>query len=303
MRWLFAKPDQAFYRRFFLDVGNPQFQKWAAEEFLKSVSGNRQQLKYAFTGLAMDNLEIGLKHHRMIGYSRTDWKYADDPEGWHKAFCDYLKIVKKKLNDNGFTLLANQTLDNDPDLGPEVIWQMLYESVDGIMTEQAIRHGWGESPYFGGGTWLAAIERYEDILDRGLISWWFCRPLEEGSRAYDRFLYTYCSWLLIARQGQTFYYASRKNWQNQLPWYDVYDLPIGNPKGGRYKQNNCWLRDYDNGKVVVNPTEKSQLLKIDPNRYWLDWSLQIPVRELLIPPKSAKVLLPTPYYDLSAIGS
>jgi hypothetical protein len=302
VRWLFAKPHQAFYRRFFLDVGNRQFQQWAAEQFLKCVSGQRQQLRYAFTGLAMDNLEIGLKHHRMIGHGYANWKYANNPEGWNMAFCDYLKVVKKLLNKHGFALLANQTLDGDPDLGLEHIWQMLYESVDGLMTEQAIRHGWGESPYFGGDGWLAAIERYEDILDRGLISWWFCRPLEEGQRAYGRFLYTYCSWLLIARQGQSFYYASHKNWQNQLPWYDVYDLPVGKPKGRRYKKNNCWLRDYDNVKIVVNPTENSQWLKIDDDKYWLDWFSQTPARELVIPPKSAKVLLPTPYNDLPATG-
>jgi len=295
IRWYGAKKGDVYYNRFFLDVGDGHFQKWAAEQLLACVSGKRQNLGYAYDGLAMDNVDIGLKHHSMISRRCPCWKYANDCKGWNKAHCDYLKVVRKVLNEHKFILVVNHALDRDPGLGDEALWNMLYDSADGLMTEQALIWGWGDDiPYFADDEWLATIKKHEEILNRGMIDWWCCYPPEKGERSHDSFLYTYCSWLLIKKTGMSFYFATRgKGWRSRsVSWYEEYELPIGEPTSERYLKNSCWLRDFRNAKVVVNPTRKVQKVPIDKDNYWLDWTSKQVVGELEIPPQTGRILLP-----------
>ena len=106
----------------------------------------------------------------------------------------------------------------------------------------------------------------------------------------------YCTFLLTKTPGKSFFYASEgiSGYENPEPgWYEEYDLPIGKPLSTRYQQGNCWVRDYTNAKIVVNPTEKVQRVIIDRNRYWLDWATKRAVTELMLPPKTGRILLPT----------
>jgi hypothetical protein len=69
-------------------------------------------------------------------------------------------------------------------------------------------------------------------------------------RSYQDFMYTYCSWLLAYKKGQSYYHASRDvmGYANPVvPWYDKYDLTIGQPAGGRYRLKECWAREYAGG--------------------------------------------------------
>jgi hypothetical protein len=297
IRWYGSKKGEPDYERFILDVDNKEFQRWAAQEFLDYVSGRKESFAPAFSGLAMDNVDIGLMHHSIITQIHPRWKYANDCRAWNKAFCDYLKVVKRALNEQGFILVVNHTLDRDYNLGDEQLWDVLYDSADGLMTEQALRHGWGDSPYFADDSWLASIQRHEDILKRGLIDWWCCYPPETGEKAYDRFLYTYCSWLLIKKPDKSFYFATKgkEHGTSDPAWYKEYDLPIGKPISNRYLKEGCWLRNYENAKIVVNPTTKVQKVSVDKDNLWLDWITNKTVVELELPPQTGRILLPTPY--------
>jgi hypothetical protein len=122
-----------------------------------------------------------------------------------------------------------------------------------------------------------------------------CRYLElNGPRAHDESVYSYCSWL-IRKPGMSFYYAKvgmRPYEQFEMARSDEYNLPVGKPTSDRYLQNNCWVRDYTNARIVVNPTNKVQHIVIDKNRRWLDWRYKEPVTELEIAPITGKILLP-----------
>ena len=298
IRWHPNNKKSPHYNRFFLDIGNEDFRKWAAQQFLEYVSGRKQGLVYAYDGLGMDNVEIGKKHFFLaISRWHPHWEYAGRFDAWNKAFCDYLKVVKDLLNKHDFLLIVNHTLDRTWGIDQH-IWDRLYESADGLMTEQSLRHGWGESPYFTEDKWLKVIKQHEDISGKGLSNWWICVLPEKGKMAYESFLYTYCSWLLIKNPGRSFYYASRgkSDYANPIPaWYDEYDLPIGNPVGGRYFQDSCWLRDYENAKIVVNPTKQTQTVRVDNEKLWLDWVSKKTINQLELPAQSARMLLPTPY--------
>jgi len=130
-----------------------------------------------------------------------------------------------------------------------------------------------------------------------MINWnILCGYLEmSGPRAHDESVYSYCSWL-IKKPGMPFYYYTKASMrayeQLEIALDDGYDLSIGNPNSDRYLQNNCWVRDYTNARIVVNPTNKVQHIVIDKNRRWLDWRYKEPVTELEIAPITGKILLP-----------
>lgn len=288
IRWHLAKKGDPYYNRFHIDVGNKEFQLWAAEQFLISVSGRRQNLPQGYDGLSMDNVYVGGRVHKRISHSHPRWKYAGKPRLWDNVFCEYLKVVKSVLNQHGYVVIANNNPDRDRTSERES-WEMLYESVDGLVTEQELRYGWSKTPYFFGNEWLEAITQHEEVLDRGLIYWWVCSPFDKNS-----FLYTYCSWLLIKVPGKSYYFSPRGG-GTEIPWYDEYDLLIGKPISKRYMLDNCWVRDYSNAKVVVNPSKNVQKVVVDERKLWLDWETKRAGSELLLPPQTGRILLPTAY--------
>jgi len=296
IRWAPSNPEHRYYNRFYLDIGNEHFQKWAASQFVELVSGRKQNLTYAYDGLAMDNVNIGLERWSGLNARCPNWKYGGNPQAWHDAFFAYLKVIKKELNKNGFTLMVNHNLDYGSDVDDRY-WDILLEGADGIMTERTIKR---TGPYYTDDKWLLSIKRHEEILNKGLINWWVCYPSKSSPSAHDEFLYYYCSWLLIKKQGLSFFYSTRGKYAHihpEVPWYEEYDLALGEAISSRYSKGACWLRDYKNGKIVVNPTDKLQRIVIDKNKQWLDWENKKAVTELEIPPITGRILLPTPYTE------
>lgn len=288
IRWVAAEKGGEYYNRFYLDIGNKEFQKWAAQQFLESVSGKVDNLNVPFDGLGMDNANLGIQCYSIITSKHPNWKYSGKFEAWNKDFCDYLKVVKDTLNAHGFILVVNNDLDRKYGINQQT-WDRLYESVDGLITEQELRHGWGDTPYFADDQWLNAIKRHEETLKRGLFEWWMGSPPNQ-----EGFLYTYCSWLLIKVPGKSFY-SSTFGKDYHCHWYEEYELAIGKPISARYLQDKCWIRDYENAKIIVNPTKKAQKVIIGGNKLWLDWTTKTPVGELELPAQSGRILLATPY--------
>lgn len=294
IRWKPSDPKHIHYNRFYLDICNRDFQRWASKQILELVSGRTQNLDYSYTGLSMDNVQIGWRHCSAMDNDYPNWKYKKNPEVWNKGYFSYLKTVKKELNKHGCVLAVNHNLNYGLQVDAHY-WEVLYESADIIVTERSLRTTGG--PHYSGAEWLSCIKRHEEILEKGLVDWWVCYPSGSGKRAQDEFFYTYCSWLLVKKPGRSLYYAMKRKRDNttDIPWYEAYGLGIGEPTSGRYLSNECWLRDYTNAKIVVNPTKESRKIMLEEARLWLDWNTKRAVTELEVPGRAGRILLPTAY--------
>ena len=293
MRWTTNKKSSS-YNRFLLDFGNKDFQEWAANRTVELVSGKKKGLSHAYDGLALDNVHVGFWHRR-FAKRYPKWKYAGNQQERNKNYIEYLKTIKRALNKHGFILVANHSLSYGSD-AEDRFWNMLLESVDGVMTEQSLRRG--NKAFYTNEKWLTSIRKHEETLEKGLLDWWVCYHPESTDNNYGGFMYTYCSWLLVQRPGKSFYYATRGDSsyaRPTVPWYEEYEIPIGKPVSQRYKSGKCWLRDYTNAKIIVNPTGRSQHIAVDKEKYWLDWTTKEKVTEILIAPATGRILLPTPY--------
>ncbi len=293
VRWS-TDPKNDFYDRFFLDVCNPSFQKWAAAYIVDLVSGRRQKLRFPYSGYAADNVNIGRKALQMIARRGANWTYADRTDEWNAGFCEYLRTVRKALNERGFILVVNHSLEYGADVDAEA-WDLFLDSIDGVMTERPI--GYGRVIYTDD-AWLMSIEKHERILDKGLIDWWDCYPPAEEPAGRERFLYTYCSWLLVKRPGRSFFFSTKGDpgyrTNPVVPWYREYDLPIGAAASGRHREGACWARRYTNALVVVNPTRETQSVRLARNITWIDASSEKPVSVVQMPPTSGRILLSGP---------
>jgi hypothetical protein len=287
-------PQDWYYTCFYLDVGNPDFQDWAVEEFvsrLDPVVGVSTRVRYS--GIAADMVMLTTFQN---GRNKAcpNWKYASG--GWNQAYFSYLKKLHDTLKAKGYVLIVNQTLDYSSNRDGSD-WQDLMNIVDGMMDEEALMSS-GTGKLWGGSMWEASLNRHEEILGRGLYDWWECNfhNYTDPQLEYHHFLYTYCSFLLIRdEQYSLFGVHRRKNGEDLDPWYEEYTLPLGNPLGARYQKEGCWLRDYQYGKIVVNPSSSICNLTFDDENYTLDWRTKRIVARLTMEPLSATILLPTGY--------
>lgn len=295
IRWNPTDKDHTYYNRFFFDVGNEQLQRWIAKYLSERLAmGVGDNTEFAYDGIAMDNVLLGV-WHKSISRRCPNWTYAGKKREWNKAYFDYLKVVKKKLNEKGFILVVNQTLDYSSNKDGKD-WDRLAEGVNGMTDEKAL--GYSEH-YLADDKWLASIERHEWILDKGLVDWWVCYPRKDGEKAYEEFLYTYCSWLLVKRPEKSFYYATRgvRGYGNPVvPWYKEYDLPIGESTTKRYKIGDCWARNYQNAAIiVVNPTRQAQQINFCNNgEIFVDHATnKMFSGPISLPPQSGRIFLRT----------
>lgn len=296
IRWNYREPQHSYYNRFYLDIANKEFQEWAANSMLNFVSNDEKPFGCKYDGIAMDNVYIGSRLHNRLKYKYPHWKYANHYKAWVDGYVSYLKKVKNILNQHGYVLIVNHNPVGSDHRLEDANWNNLYESADGILSEQSLRSGWKKSSYFTGDEWLAAIERHELTLEKGLIDWWACHPEKKDWRGDDIFMYTYCSFLLVKEPEKSFYSLHAIDSVAQKTcWYDEYGIPLGAITSKRYLKNNCWVRDYENGKVIVNPTKRSQKVLLDTQILWLDWSSQKAVSEIEMRPRSGTIILPTSY--------
>jgi hypothetical protein len=129
-----------------------------------------------------------------------------------------------------------------------------YDASDGLFIEAWVNSQRGASAAFGK-SWIPFdyvrwISAARDIVKKGK---YFC--VYDGGSSQSEFYYSYSSFLLIANDNAFYQFDSnyRYGWygSSYFPLTIVADQ-LGNPLGDFYSIQNCLVRDFENGKVVVN---------------------------------------------------
>jgi hypothetical protein len=305
IRWNPDDPMDYNYDRFFLDVGNESFQKWAVDELLQKldpVSGISIRVRYS--GIAADNVLLTVWANSKTALC-PNWKYATSASQWNQAYLSYLRRLHDALKQRGYLLIANATIDYSSDTDSKD-WQNLMSVVDGLMNENVLAMSstnvvWGND-MFGKDRydfWDNSLTRHEEIVKNGLYDWWVFIPHSDDigtDRELNKFLYIYCSFLLVKKSDRSLFGSVReKDGVHLVPWYEEYTLPLGDPTGFRYQQEGCWMRDYQHGKVVVNPSAVLHTISLNSETYTLDWRTKKAVTRVTLEPCTATILLPTGY--------
>jgi hypothetical protein len=77
----------------------------------------------------------------------------------------------------------------------------------------------------------------------------------QGARGDQAALrYAFASYLLVAGPTVSFRYADHATAYAEVWWNDEFDRALGAPTGPRYWIGNAWARDFEGGRVTVDPT-------------------------------------------------
>ncbi|MCB9798511.1 hypothetical protein H6758_02195 [Candidatus Nomurabacteria bacterium] len=167
----------------------------------------------------------------------------DIDEAWRMALYDLFEQTRLKT-DKDFIILANGLTD------------AYYGPLDGLMVESLETHDWNQA--------MSAYTRNLNGKKVGIIN----NNTQNSGRQDDyRAMRFGLTSALLADGYYSFDHGDQ--WHGQTWWYDEYDVllgisngPAGNFVGEPEYSQAVWVREFQNGVVVVNATDEKQTVEL-----------------------------------------
>ena len=215
-----------------------------------AVTASQQVLQYQYDGLFIDSAS----HALHPGAVRRKMPDDYDKETWYQGRVASLAFIKSYLPDKivVFNGLHSQT-------GEETS----LANTDGGMWETfAFRPGTGE--YQGEENWQAAIEMTARNNDTKLIN----LVVKEQPNLFEdiqKRVFSVASYLLVSNSNTIFSMTDKGHIQTKgIPYFPEYKINLGHSLGEYTIEDNLYLREFENGIVLVNPSAgKAVSYKLD----------------------------------------
>ena len=75
--------------------------------------------------------------------------------------------------------------------------------------------------------------------------------------------FAFASYLLLTDGNTSFRYADGDAYGEPW-WYTNYEVDLGKPLGLLYSKEGIWIRDFEHGRVTVNPSNRTGEISIQP---------------------------------------
>jgi hypothetical protein len=173
--------------------------------------------------------------------------------GFNSGMESLLTTIKTGIGDHLIIINANWSSTN------------LLALVDGQLDENFAHANWeGPTEFLSTSSWLnhlaalqaaAAGNKYY-LAQSGVLDGATDVQLEQLVK------YTYASFLMGIPSNNTYakhYFTPSIDYDDHY-WYDIWDVDLGDPTGDKRvvpRETNIFVREFDNGKVYVNPTDIS----------------------------------------------
>ncbi|MBN1266390.1 MAG: hypothetical protein JXA25_12910 [Anaerolineales bacterium] len=217
-----------------MDPANQEWRDFWLERAKRSQEAN------GWRGVFLDNVEASLRKRYLTGLIPAS--YPTDA-AYQAAVEDNLRyLYRSYFQPSGIPLYANIISLTDPS-----VWYRYIQYLDGAMIEN-FAVGWSR----GDGT-LAEWEMQLNIAEgtqamgKDIILVSQGEPLD-----HERETFALASYLLINNGRAYFRYTHQSSYDLHW-WYDNYEVDPGLPLKSRYKSGDEWIRDFTNGRVIVNP--------------------------------------------------
>ena len=206
------------------------------------------QTVFGWDGLFLDNLDASANRFSSKG---VNIEHYPDDASYVSASVEFLrKLNETYIQPTGIEVYANITyLDF-----PTTIWREYLNYLDGFMLEDWAVN-WSDG-YQKPNEWLAKLEMVDESIKMGkkvfLVS--------QGNEADEAHLtFAYASYLLVARENVYFRYTDALAY-NEIWDFDLFSKDLGSPTCDFYVKDNIYIREFTNGRVVVDP--KSEVATI-----------------------------------------
>jgi len=178
-------------------------------------------------------------------------------EQWQNAMANFLKLAKEKL-PNKLSVINGNSLP---------LWQT---NINGRMFEHF------PTPWEADGSWQASMQQYLYDLPKlnnqplYILNVRYDKNLKEGYFQQMRF------GLTSALLGDGYFsFDNGSSSHSQLWWFDEYDLSLGKSvtkarnisKITTKAEPGLWIREFDNGLVLVNSSDIDQDINLTPEKF------------------------------------
>ncbi len=192
-------------------------------------------------GVFLDNVEMSLSKRRREGQLPA----AHPTDGaWQDAMVGHVAAIHRAFAAAGRPVWANVIEGGES--AAEI--DRLAPHLEGTMDE-SFGTGWDGRPRTGS-SWereLAAVEQRTAGGDHSLLVAQGARGDEAARR------YAFASYLLVAGPTVSFRYADHTTAYADVWWSDDFDRALGEPLGPRTRIGDEWVRDFEGGRVAVDP--------------------------------------------------
>lgn len=283
------------------DPGNKEVREFLAEKAKQLVHA------YGYDGLWLDLVETTTKfpNHNLQGSPivnpKTGQPYSD--EQWKSVMMELVSVVRRSLGKKLFIVNGSQGSGKlyfknaYPDFF-KYTDGITYETFTGVYTKSL-------TAFRAEDEWKSDIDAMRDSAKRGQLV--LCvgdvkKPAAgESMEEYNR-LYRYVMTSFLLGKGKNCYlwiYANvpksgatwtwKRDVENFLPNY--WEMPsLGEPKGEYRKADGVYQRDFEKGKVLVNPTRRR--IEVELQGRWRTEKGQPMQWPLILEPHTGEILLP-----------
>ncbi len=245
---------------FLMDIGNAGFrQHWI------TYITNNLNIYQGFTGIFID-VTIGTMNADWVPWARfsdgsTPVFKASDLNSWHTNAVNFLAQIKAAFPTK--TVIINTDGDNLDYVA----------KVDGVMIEGFTHATWQSADDHSTSSGaISQIDYYSTITSNGKIAW-YISGASSGTTSQINNLVKYClAGALISNNNpqSVFSFNDWFSFDGSHGYYPIMDnINLGSPTGAYYQSQGVYMRDYQSGKVLFNPTGNSYTVNLG-NTYQLN---------------------------------
>ncbi len=220
------------------------------------VSQMKRQAKAGWKGFCLDNVPVTLDYLRKRGDNQDGTvKELKSSAELRQAVGGLIEHIRE--NFPGYPIWGNMIqagYDDDE-------WDDYLDHLDGFQ-EENFATGWTNVAPPTPEEWHDMLRRAEKALGRGKSVVLFGQGRQDDG---DRLYFSLASFLLVATADNraTFRYTHVDDYSS-LWWYPEYKTNLGLPKGARYREGTRWQRDFQCGRVIVDPEARTGTIQLRP---------------------------------------
>ncbi len=205
----------------------------------------KQQNSAGWQAFFLDNVAVSYKYlmNKPTDQDGSVQEYTNDQD-WDNALTGFLQVIRKEFPNR--PLWGNMV---ESSIVPGE-WEPFLPYLDGFQ-EENFATNWRDELPLNSVQWNTMITRAEQALALGKSVVLYGQGDQDD---LERMRFSLASYMLVATADDraTFRYTHTGSY-DELWWYPEYDMNFGLPVGKRYRQGTLWVRDYQCGRVTVDP--------------------------------------------------
>jgi hypothetical protein len=241
-----------------LDISNPEVIDYMIHTYLLPA------IEKGYQGIAFDNVDFNNYGHRCGVWRNGAW--IEQP-GYIVNVLRWAHLMYTSMHAMNVSVAMNFSYDlNHPTESNQI-----YRNLDIALDERGFTNSGGsQDTYFSGETWLTYVNALQrlDAGGRGFVS------INEFPESFEQISQDEKQWALanyLLVKGRYSYIAiTGQQEYGVLLTAPEYSAPIGHALNDMYQSQGVSMRDFSNGKAIVNPTRDKTVTLTFPGSVYQD---------------------------------